>query len=1221
MAKILRFFILTGITQFCFTGLFSQTSLYGKITDKETKAPLDYATVQLFKNGVFVNGNLTDEDGTFNFSPLDPGTYDVEFSFTGYGTQTVQGVQVLAGKAIKLDMALSAGVLLEIGATVVAYKSPIVERDNTTQGIVVTSDQIRNLPSRDIGAIAATSAGVSSADEGDALTIRGSRPNANDVYIDGMRTQGNLIPETEIEQLQVITGGVEAQYGDVTGGIISITTKGPASKLTGGFDIESSNAFDAYKNNIIGLNLSGPLIKKNDKESILGFRFSGRYTDNTDGDPPGIPVYRIKDARLADLEANPLTVRNGSPFVNADLNTANDVDALQAKPFERDKRLDITGKLDARLTRAVDISLSGAYTQSESKFTPGGWRLYNSHNNPLATGNNIRSNFRFRHRIGQTDLATGQQQTSRSVLQNASYTLQVGYEKNQNNQFDSRHDDKLFNYGHVGTFDIEWIPSFAEFFDPNIGENVLLHTDYRQVLRGYKPGSTNQVLSNYNNAMELDFNEGLNGNIPGYLITTAGGDNSNILARTAFLAPNGAISGIYTNSWNLHTNVGVVYNLYSKGENDQYSFNANASFDLAPAGGADKSGRHSIQFGVLYEQRINRAYNIAPIGLWDIARQQANNHILGIAEGADTVNYVDIPDFPNTALRRVSYVDGADNQFYKKIREITGQNLTDYVNIDGLDPSQFSLDMFSAKELNDQGILGYLGYDYLGNKFDGNFEDFFTARDANGIRTFPVAPNRPIYSAAYIQDKFTFRDIIFRLGVRVDRYDANTKVLKDNYSLYEIMGAGEYHSRSGDERPGNIGDDFKVYLDETGSSVAGYRNGDDWYARNGTPVNNPANLFSGGLVFPKYADERVEDDLNFIKSRDFDPNVSFTDYEAQVSIMPRLAFSFPISEEANFFAHYDILVQRPPSNTIATARDYFYFTDDNSIKNNPNLKPERTIDYEVGFQQQLTTFSGIKISAYYKDLRNMIQQRTFFPVPVLIQYTTYDNLDFGTVKGFSFQFDKRTRSNISILANYTLQLADGTGSNANSQRGLTSRGNLRNLFALDFDERHRFVTNVDYRFGNDSYNGPELFGAKLFANAGLNLQAIMVSGRPYTAKEEPAEFGGTLTKGAINGARKPWNFTLNARVDKSFALKGGGYLNVYVRASNILDRRNVVNVYPATGSATDDGFLASTRGQDQLNNINPSLLESYLASYQWALLNPDFFTLPRRVFLGAIFNF
>src|SRR5690606_13591651 len=135
--------------------------------------------------------------------------------------------------------------------------------------------------------------------------------------------------------------------------------------------------------------------------------------------------------------------------------------------------------------------------------------------------------------------------------------------------------------------------------------------------------------------------------------------------------------------------------------------------------------------------------------------------------------------------------------FYRKVRELTGQTLNEYVNVDGLDPNDLSLDMFAAEELTNRRAIGYYGDDYLGNQipFSTTFDDFFSPVGAEGRRTLPVAGNKPIYTAAYIQDKFTFKDIIFRLGVRVDRYDANTKVLKDPYSLYPIMGASDFYNQ------------------------------------------------------------------------------------------------------------------------------------------------------------------------------------------------------------------------------------------------------------------------------------------------------------------------------------------------------------------------------------------------------------------------------------------
>lgn len=1219
--KLMKKNLLLVLSLFCLsTALSGQTSLKGTVTDEADGAPIIFGTVVIYKNEVILTGVTTDENGNYSIPDIDPGTYDVEASFTGYQPKRITGVQVLAGKVTTVDVAISTGGGIIMDEVVISeYKVPLIEQDNTTSGAVITSDQIRNLPTRNINALASTSAGLASADEGRAITIRGSRSNATNYYVDGIRVRGSLIPETEIDQLQVITGGVEAQYGDVTGGIISITTKGPSNKFSGGIDLESSQFTDPYNWNLLGFNASGPLLRNNLGQSVLGFRIAGRFQDREEDNPPAVPVYRVKDDVLAQLEEEPV-IRTGNVFLpSADFLLSDDVEALDARPFQGSQIIDLTAKLDARLSQAIDVTLTGAYRDTKNQFDPGGWSIYNAHNNPFTYGSNTRAIFRFRHRLsGGTSPASAR---SGGLIQNASYTLQFGYEKSDNETTDQRHGQNYFNYGYVGNFDIEWIPTFALEFDQQSQQVIPVHTDYRRILRGYEPGDLNPVLANYNKAMGLTAGEGLNPDVGSYLITT-GGSEGGLLTRTDFAAQNGTFPTDVAQSW-FYSNVGVVYNNASFGESEIYTFNGRANFDLVP-GGSDR-GRHNIQMGLIYEERIGRSYGVSPIRLWDVARQEVNNHIQGIEEGAATVGSIEIEGFGAADLKEVSIVENEDNRFYRALREELGIPLNEYVNVDGLSPDQLRLDMFSAKELNDQGVIGYTGYDYLGNPYNGTFDEFFSATDADGVRTFPVAPFRPLYTAAYIQDKFTFEDIIFRLGVRVDRYDANTRVLKDPYSLYEIMGAGDFHNQFGGERPGSIGEDYRVYMNDSGTDVVAYRNGDQWYRDNGTPVNSPIEIFPDGLVFPKYNDPRVEDNPNFIKSPDFDPDVAFEDYEVQVNVMPRLAFSFPISEDANFFAHYDILVQRPASNTLATARDYFYFTDNpGATQNNPNLLPSRTINYEVGFQQKLSPSSKLKLATYYRELRDMIQVRTFFPVPIVNQYTTYDNQDFGTVKGFSFEYDLRRTGNVQLTANYTLQFADGTGSTPNSQRGLTSRGNLRNLFPFNYDERHRVNFNFDFRYlSGRFYNGPRVGGLDILSNFGVNLQAIAVSGRPYTATLTPQQFGGSQFAGSINGARKPWTFTVNMRVDKSFRIADKVNMNVYCRISNLLDRQNVLNVYSATGSPEDDGFLASPNGQDAIENIANSnrVLDAFLASYQWRILNPNFFSLPRRIFLGAVVDF
>ena len=94
----------------------------------------------------------------------------------------------------------------------------------------------------------------------------------------------------------------------------------------------------------------------------------------------------------------------------------------------------------------------------------------------------------------------------------------------------------------------------------------------------------------------------------------------------------------------------------------------------------------------------------------------------------------------------------------------------------------------------------------------------------------------PLYAAGYIEDKFKLKDLTFRLGFRVDRYDANQQVLQDPYSVFGSLTADEF----GGDRPDNIGGDYAVYTSDgtTGGSVVGYRDGDTFYDKEGVQVRN-----------------------------------------------------------------------------------------------------------------------------------------------------------------------------------------------------------------------------------------------------------------------------------------------------------------------------------------------------------------------------------------------
>jgi len=148
-------------------------------------------------------------------------------------------------------------------------------------------------------------------------------------------------------------------------------------------------------------------------------------------------------------------------------------------------------------------------------------------------------------------------------------------------------------------------------------------------------------------------------------------------------------------------------------------------------------------------------------------------------------------------------------------------NEASFIDVNALDPSTFSLDMFSADDLwnNGNAFVGYYGYDYLGKRTRKafSFTDFTNDSANRSIGSFA-----PIYNAIWLQDKFQFKDLILRLGVRVERYDANQVGLKDQFSLFPTYSAGEISNIETGERgdnllanydiPSTVGDDYVVYV-------------------------------------------------------------------------------------------------------------------------------------------------------------------------------------------------------------------------------------------------------------------------------------------------------------------------------------------------------------------------------------------------------------------------
>lgn len=141
---VICFLIFQNIT------IHSQTSLTGKITDKDTGEEMIAANIMISKNGNFIQGATSDIDGNYSIR-VDAGTYDLEFSYTGYPTKKIKDVVVKEAEIKVVDAKLELGrMMITYCPILTGYKIPLIKQDETSTGITITAEQIRNLPTRKI---------------------------------------------------------------------------------------------------------------------------------------------------------------------------------------------------------------------------------------------------------------------------------------------------------------------------------------------------------------------------------------------------------------------------------------------------------------------------------------------------------------------------------------------------------------------------------------------------------------------------------------------------------------------------------------------------------------------------------------------------------------------------------------------------------------------------------------------------------------------------------------------------------------------------------------------------------------------------------------------------------------------------------------------------------------------------------------------------------------
>jgi outer membrane receptor protein involved in Fe transport len=472
-----------------------------------------------------------------------------------------------------------------------------------------------------------------------------------------------------------------------------------------------------------------------------------------------------------------------------------------------------------------------------------------------------------------------------------------------------------------------------------------------------------------------------------------------------------------------------------------------------------------------------------------------------------------------------------------------------------------------ARTISQGGVTNW-GYDYMGNETDG-----YTL---NGSSTVWDKPYQPTFASAYVQNKVEYQDLVLNFGVRYEYSSTDVKEIPQ--TVNPLTGQPDYLNPEG--------------LDQT---------------------------------------------LNIIEAS------TFTRTKANHMILPRISFSFPVTDRTIFYAQYGKYAQMPSLGQL--------YRSDNSFGNivNPNtrspyggsapwmVQPERTTQFEVGFRQYLTDNLAFSLNGFYKDTKNLIQLRKVYTSQGTVNFTAYQNEDFATSKGIELTLELRRTNRLSAKVNYTLSDARGTGNSSASNSvavGDESRARFPSFTApLIYNQAHRGNVTLDYRYGKGE-GGPILEGMGVYLLMSFN------SGHNYTKIQEPTSLGQSSPWNVgiralldarnrypvepPNASTTPWVFNIDLNWNKVFFF-GDFNFELYVNVLNVLNTKQVLNLYPQTGTPFDDGWLKSPLA------VAYRAIPNYEAFYRainlqnrWGIMQSfvgDVYGAPRQIRVGARLEF
>ena len=379
----------------------------------------------------------------------------------------------------------------------------------------------------------------------------------------------------------------------------------------------------------------------------------------------------------------------------------------------------------------------------------------------------------------------------------------------------------------------------------------------------------------------------------------------------------------------------------------------------------------------------------------------------------------------------------------------------------------------------------------------------------------------------------------------------------------------------------------------------------------------------------KYEDQRVTEFAAFIQDKleftdfiinaglrfeRFDPNGLYIqdllnpkdgallEAETKNMLLPRVGVSFPITTNGIIHFSYGHFAQMPPLRDMYRNPEFEFPFGEVPTFGNTNLRPERTVQYEIGLQQQLTEVLAFDVTGYFKDIRDYLtrQQIRYSTIPGEDVYNLYVNKNYANVKGVTFALTKRRSRDglVSATVDYTYQIAEGDNDDTNAAffNFLSGRETELEVIPLDFDQRHIVSTTV-------TVSDPTSWGISVIGR--------FSTGYPYS----PLLLEQNIDEMPRSG-RKPSQIKLDAHLYKNFSI-AGAQIRAFAKVFNVLDVMNENFVFDDTGRAT-----YSLSGERNLHATwEPGYgLPGIHTLDEWDT-RPHYFSAPREVRLGLTLGF